>query len=620
MFTLILFPYVKNVDPLTSSKPFTDGVGVVCRPQESEMEMLPAAGFKWIRFDLIWNETELNKGKYNFTKQDILYSKVKNYNISAIFPLAYQNSLYEKSVAVLTEAGREAYAQWASAAVDHFKGNGILWEIWNEPNGNGFWNNNQNVTQYIAMALKAAKTIKAKNPKELILGPVTYEVDLKFLEDCFKAGLLNYWDAVSVHPYRHRKPETVFADYYDLKNLIAKYAPNGKKIPIIVTEWGYSDVWQGFNSSEIQGKLLPRVMLTNAMNYIPVSIWYDFHDDGTSKTDAEHHFGIVEYEYHSGANPVYTPKVAYLSAKTMNYYLKGFTFVKRIATNEDFDYVMLFINGQNLRLAVWTSYPQSRQISIPSDNCNFEIINYKGDQSQNVSATNGRLTLTLTDSPKYIIVKQVNNALKNAPEYQFRVIVSPIHGKTLSIRIFNLRGNSVNGTLKITNFNGINPHINITCFQFQDKFETTVNFCLKYIPDNKFSIDLRIETNNNVQTFATQKFQFLPQLNNSRVWSEGDPNIQSNQSISVHSAPQPLFDSDFPVLKIDYQFYGHGWKFIDVNPANFENQKISGQPKAFGIWVYGDNQRMTIVMKFVGSAFQFYFQIRPESHLTIDWV
>ncbi len=73
------------------------------------------------------------------------------------------------------------------------------------------------------MALEAVKAIRNKTENEIIIGLAT-SVDLTFLEECFKAGLLNYWNAVSVHPYRQSNPETVFTDYFNLKNLIKKYA------------------------------------------------------------------------------------------------------------------------------------------------------------------------------------------------------------------------------------------------------------------------------------------------------------------------------------------------------------------------------------------------------------
>jgi hypothetical protein len=133
----------------------------------------------------------------------------------AYFILDFGNPLYNESISVITDVGRKAFGQWAAAAVDHFKVRGILLEIWNEPNTNQFWNDNSNVTQYIAIALEAVKAIRNKTENEIIIGPATSQVDLIFLEECFKAGLLNYWDAVSVHPYRQSNPETFFLSLDD---------------------------------------------------------------------------------------------------------------------------------------------------------------------------------------------------------------------------------------------------------------------------------------------------------------------------------------------------------------------------------------------------------------------
>ncbi len=75
-------------------------------------------------------------------------------------------------------------------------------------------------------------------------------------------------------------------------------------------------------------------------------------------------------------------------------------------------------------------------------------------------------------------------------------------------------------------------------------------------------------------------------------------------------------------MKIDYHFYGQGWKYLNVNPNPTVGQypllPISGQPKAFGIWVYGDNHDLTIAMRFEDSTHQM-FQIYPESGNTIYW-
>ena len=177
----------------------------------------------------------------------------------------------------------------------------MLWEIWNEPNGNGFWNGHSNVTEYTLMALEAMKAIRAKSPNEVVVGPASAGFDLGFQEACLSSGILQYWDAVSVHPYRQTNPETTYAEYLTLRKLIARYAPKGKHIPIISGEWGYSAIWNTFNDT-IQGQYLQRELLTNVLHNIPISIWYDWHNDGTNPKDAEHNFGIVKFPYQQGNN------------------------------------------------------------------------------------------------------------------------------------------------------------------------------------------------------------------------------------------------------------------------------------------------------------------------------
>jgi hypothetical protein len=190
----------------------------------------------------------------------------------------------------------------------HFRGRGILWEMYNEPNI-GFWRPKPDVNQYVPLALEVGRAIRAAAPGERYIGPATSGVDMPFLEACFKAGLLEYWDAVSVHPYRQTAPETAAADYAKLRRLIARHAPKGKNVPIHSGEWGYSSAWKGMDPVR-QGKLLPRQWLVNLSNDVPISIWYDWHDDGPDPKEPEHHFGTVLEPFHAGRKPVYDPKPA----------------------------------------------------------------------------------------------------------------------------------------------------------------------------------------------------------------------------------------------------------------------------------------------------------------------
>jgi hypothetical protein len=616
IFELILFliPYVYTLSPLSLTKPITDGFGVnihFTHPKTGEMEMIAEAGFKWVRMDFHWHAVEQKKGEYNFKDYEFLMNELEKHNMSALFILGYSNTLYEKDDVVITEDGLRGFTKFAATAVEHFKGRGILWEMWNEPNLNSKWN----ATQYVTLALETGKAIQVKTPNEILIGPAAAQIDLNFLEKCFKAGILNYWDGISVHPYRQTGPENVASEYRQLRDKINKYAPKGKTIAIISGEWGYSTLW---SNETIQGKFLARKFLTNVMNNIPVSIWYDWHDDGTNKTDQEHNFGIVFNEYKSGANPVYKPKESYLSAKTMNTVLKGFHFVKRIATNDEDDYVLLFSDSKNLRLVAWTSSPQFHEITIPSNDCDFELIHHKGSPIEKLSAKNGSLTLKLNDFTHFIVVKGPNYALETATDANFiKAVVEPISGNSLIISVYNLEKKAFNVTVDLSDIKGIKPNYTSMNSHFSNESVVGFKFDLKSKPENEFTIGLRVEGNGYVRKISAHKYQFASNrvITDCKIVADGDPKIQSEQSVSIHSAPELIFDSDFPVLKIDYHFYGRGAKWLEIFPDKIENRKIVGQPKGFGLWVYGDNQGIMIKMRIVDTS----HQTLQLSQIIVDW-
>jgi hypothetical protein len=186
----------------------------------------------------------------------------------------------------------------------------------------------------------------------MLIGPAVSTIDLTFLEACFKAGCLELWDAVSVHPYRQSAPETVEEEYRSVRLLIRKYAPKDKTIPIISSEWGYSSAWKDFDE-EKQAKYLPRQFLTNIANDVALSIWYDWRDDGPDPKEPEHHFGLVRHAYREGKDPVFEPKTAYQAVKTLAEQLVGTRFNKSLGYERDEKRVLLFSDDSSEWLAAW---------------------------------------------------------------------------------------------------------------------------------------------------------------------------------------------------------------------------------------------------------------------------
>ena len=153
-----------------------------------EMEMLASTGVGWIRMDFIWGNTERQRGQYDFSAYDRLMAALGAHRIKALLIFDGGNSLYDGGRFPYTDEGREAFVRWAVAGVRHFRGQGVLWEMWNEPND--YTRDNPKVDVYTKLALAVGEAIQKVAPKENYIGPATSLIDMPFLEGCFKAGLL----------------------------------------------------------------------------------------------------------------------------------------------------------------------------------------------------------------------------------------------------------------------------------------------------------------------------------------------------------------------------------------------------------------------------------------------
>lgn len=417
LFLLASFPAFSQRDLADPVVPGPLGVNIhFTGPQPGELEMLARGGFRWVRMDFGWSATERERGRYDFSAYDRLMAALDRHRIRPVFILDYSNRLYDGDQSPHSEEGRAGMARWAAAAVIHFAGRGIVWEMYNEPNI-GFWRPKPNVDDYVKLALAVGRAIRAAAPKELYVGPATSTIDFAFLESCFKAGLLEFWDAVSVHPYRQTDPETVEEEYRRLRLLIAKHAPKGRAIPILSGEWGYSAGWSGMDETK-QGRMLAREILVNLANDIPISIWYDWHDDGVDPKEPEHHFGTVRNPYRAGEKDVYEPMPAYLAARALATALRGCRFNKRLWTGSPDDYVLLFANGPDVRIAAWTRSREPKTVRIAASPGRFAVTSHVGQRLPTIDADSTGLSIRLTDAPIYLAPERPNDVLQTAAGWQ----------------------------------------------------------------------------------------------------------------------------------------------------------------------------------------------------------
>jgi polysaccharide biosynthesis protein PslG len=399
-----------------------EGVGVnihFTRGHERDLDLMAAAGIKWIRMDFGWGGSERKKGEYNWADYDELTANLEKRGLRAIYIFDYSNGLYEDSVVSRNPiSGAEhrdtaspqkpesvaAFARWAAAASTHFKGRRVIWEIWNEPNIS-FWKPKPDVKQYITLVQATTKAVRQADPSATIVAPASSEFPWSFLQELLAApGVLEGLDGVSVHPYRGSAPETATSDYLRLRALIERFAPPAKKaMPILSGEWGYATHSKGL-ALERQAAYLACQQLNNLLQGVPVSIWYDWKNDGLDPAYNEDNFGTVSNNL--------APKPSYVAVQTLTRQLSGYHIARRLGTPSGDDFVLLLVNAAgDQKLAAWTmKEPHPFTLALDLSAGDVAAVTGQGQPAQ-VREENGALVVALEIAPQYLTLKKRSRVL-----------------------------------------------------------------------------------------------------------------------------------------------------------------------------------------------------------------
>lgn len=533
-----------------------------------------------------------------------------------------------------------------------------MWEIWNEPNG-GFWKPQANVKEYGQLALETAKAIKAADPKATVLAPGSAGIPLDFLEGVFQTGILHYIDAVSLHPYRGDNPETASHDYSAVRRLIRQYAPPGKSIPLVSSEWGYNTVDV---SEDIQAQYLARQWLSNLTQGVRLSIWYDWHEDGTDPKYTEHHFGTVRFDY--------TPKPAFLAGQKLTQALGGYRFVKRLPLASDGDYLLLFARGPSAKLAYWTTR-DDHAVQLPTAGSapltltrSPQYQDAGGDAALRAAASWSAAAAdefyAQGETPRLILTCHGVDTRPHRVRFQVQVTtpmgeknMAPTReaavgaGLTQTVPLPGLSRVTVSARVWVTLDGVRQPYAQEVTFaptdplrlsvaplakdqlqlQIANPAGTTFSGSLALIPagralttpvrvsaglkeievtlpktSGKVSRVLLQDTHGNpVAVLPMPRFVPLDIAPSSlKAVFDGDLKVPSTVQLAPLEGPPP----GGAALKVDYQF-APGWSFLRLVPP--PSTPLPGQPLGIGLWVYGDGSGNLVRMRFqdaTGQAFQ----------------
>jgi polysaccharide biosynthesis protein PslG len=388
----------------------------------SVIDLLCAAGFHTLRTDLNWQTVERTAGVYDFAGSgyDAFVQDLHQRGERTILILDYSNSLYDQNLSPYDAPGRQAFARFAAAAVRHYRGMGVVWELYNEPDNHGFWRPAPDARTYAALVNTAVPAMRAADPEALIIGPALHENNpsaRSFLIPLAEAGALNQFDAISVHPYRLLTPESMIADYAALQRLLARY---GVRAPIVASEVGYSlasdvgttwgsgtaasvitpdraspDTHRGLTASE-QAAALVRTYLAGLSEGVNLTVWYDWRDDCADPAviSRQCHFGVLDRRFQ--------PKPPLLAAQTLSAVLSGYRFVARLPVSSAHEMVLSFSHGNGAAYVLWTDRPgQWVTVRLPLWG-RWMLLDLFGAQDRVFSA-HGSSAIVVTGMPEYLL-------------------------------------------------------------------------------------------------------------------------------------------------------------------------------------------------------------------------
>lgn len=348
--------------------------GSVAKPLEQadlerQLEQIAALGLKIVRTDNAWRWVDQSKHEYDFKYHHRLVDECQKRGLRLLTILGFADRRYEKMWSIQSENGRKSYAEFCGRIAGEFKGKGIIWEMWNEPNIGGSWNPKADPAGYSAAIIGAMQAMKKADPDCVIIAPCACTMDYAFMESCFQQGILDYVSAVSLHPYSDA-PETQMSRYLQLRNLILKYAKTNKGLPIVCSEWGYSELFIGvgsrIRSQDEQASLVVRSILVNQMSDVPMHIIYTNYDYDDKKEWNEACFGLMRCDKT-------TPKASYQAVHTLIKQLSGLKFKgQKLAGSVAVfevpagDYVAVFAGAGKTVVVVWTSgTPHMAKVQLP---------------------------------------------------------------------------------------------------------------------------------------------------------------------------------------------------------------------------------------------------------------
>lgn len=356
-----------------------------------ELRLMREAGIGWVRSDFSWSGVERRPGSWRFDHLDetVDWAEAAGVRILPILD-------YDVSWARPAHEHLDQWLEYVRRVVQRYGDRIRYWEVWNEPNLEGFWRDKPDPRDYVKLLKATYRTIKQIDPRLVVLLGGTSGIPWPYLEGVYEAGGKPYFDVMNVHPYRYPASPEERPLYDDLVRLRALMLERGDgQKPIWITEMGWPTHQgrRGVKESR-QAELLARAYLLALHAQVDVIFWYEFQAPEGKPDYNEHHFGIVHRDLR--------PKPAYTALATLaKVRPAGSKRCDRAWRDDELHYPCWRRPDGRLAWALWRA-GEDRVYRVRLKGTILEAMDHLGKPLP-LGPQAGRLQITLGQGPVYVV-------------------------------------------------------------------------------------------------------------------------------------------------------------------------------------------------------------------------
>src|ERR1700739_541010 len=238
-----------------------------------------------------WGAMEPAKGQFDWHSLDTWVAQSQSHHVQLDYVFVNtprwastrpDESCIGRKLGCAAPPNLDDWSEFVTALVTRYRGKISSYELWNEPNGSGFWTGTPQ--QMVELAARAYPIIKSIDPSAVVTTPAVSSSGWPLSHDAWldqylAAGGGKYADVIAWHGYAGRNdrpalpPEGLAEQIRALRKVLAKH--NVSQMPIWNTEGGWGKDAQ-LPDENAQAAFLTKWYLINFTNGIARAYWYQW--------------------------------------------------------------------------------------------------------------------------------------------------------------------------------------------------------------------------------------------------------------------------------------------------------------------------------------------------------